>query len=582
MQTRLKKISLFLLCLFLLAGCTSPHFLKLLPSTKRALEANQLFSYQYARMQQMDAAELALYCPDLLSLPDETANKSLLQLSCAQFWLSSSHLTNTELQQATTLYNQSLTHFLQLMLPKQKYRHPALRIVLEPPLDETGLPFENFVLASDFQAIKSHHQKIKGTGLGVSLVAARENTGTGWDKNYPPEGIFRSVTVSLKELKFNKDLQIQLTLQGHLMQEATELRFTSASYPLLYDAASSYLWLIQQAKLADLELPGLFNAELADNKLGIYSVTPLQKNKQPLLMIHGLNSSPLIWYELTMAVLQDEELKQRYQIWHAFYPSGPPPFYNSMRLRKKLDELHSMLNAKGDSEVLDQMLVVGHSMGGIISKTLVQNTDFVLWDLSFTERPEQLGYAQQEMEKVKDIFIFNTRPYIDKVVFMDTPHGGSESSESILAKIASWFINLPKNFTLLMSNFILKLGPDKITLPMREYLNGGGGPHSVQVLSPRHPLLQGLNRLTYQRPVYSIVGSDGPLSCQDERSCSQISDGVVPFFSAHQNKAVQEIIVSSRHNSYQSPQALEFLLQVLRQPAGEAKILPLSPDKPDD
>lgn len=574
MQAKLKKISLFLLCVFILAGCTSPHFLKLLPSTKKALQANQLFSYQYARMQQMDAAELALYCPDLLRLPDTTDNKSLLQLSCAQLWLSSSHLTGDKLQQATSLYNQSLTNFLQIMLPKQKYRHPALRIVLEPPLDETGLAFEDFVLASEFRAIKIHHQKMAATGLGVSLVAARDNTGKGWDKNYPPEGIFRSVTVSLKQLKFNKDLQIQLTLQGHLMQGPAELKLTSGSYPLLYDAASSYLWLMQQAKLADLELPGLFNAELADNKLGIYSVTPLQKDKQPLLMIHGLNSSPLIWYELTMAVLQDEQLKQRYQIWHAFYPSGPPPFYNSMRLRKKLDELHAMLKTNGGTKQLDQIVVVGHSMGGIISKTLIQNTDYQLWDLSFTERPEQLGYAQQELDKVKDIFIFHARPYIDKVVFMDTPHGGSESSESALAKMASWFINLPKNFTLLMSNFILKLGPDKITEPMREYLNGGGGPHSVQVLSPRHPLLQGLNKLEYQKPVYSIVGSDGALSCQDEKTCSQISDGVVPFFSAHQPKAVQEIIVPSSHNSYQRPEALQFLMQLLRQPAGSAEIMP--------
>lgn len=581
MQAQRINLCLFFLCLWFMSGCTSPHFLKLLPSTKKALQANQLFSYQYARMQQMDAAELALYCPELLQLPDESANKSLLQLSCAQFWLSSSQLRGKALTQATSLYNQSLSQFLRTMLPKQKYRHPALRIVLEPPLDETGLAFDNFVLASEFTAIKSHHQQIATSGLGVSLVAARKNTGKDWDKNYPPEGIYRSVTVSLKELKFNKDLQIQLTLQGHLMLDSAELSFKSASYPLLYDAASSYLWLMQQAKLAELELPGLFNAELADNKLGIYSVTPLQKNKQPLLMIHGLNSSPLIWYELTMALLQDEELKQRYQIWHAFYPSGPPPFYNSMRLRKKLDELHQQLKTEGGTDVLDQMLVVGHSMGGVISKTLIQTTDYLLWDLSFTQRPEQLGYAQQELDKVRDIFIFKARPYIDKVVFLDTPHGGSESSESVLAKMAGWFINLPKNFTLILSNFILKLGPDKITLPMREYLTGSG-PHSVQVLSPRHPLLQGLNKLEYQKPVYSIIGSDGALSCKDEKSCSQISDGVVPFFSAHQSKAVQEIIVPSNHNSYQSPQAIEFLIQILRQPAGEANILSQKPDKAHD
>lgn len=288
MLATLQKISLFLLCLLLLCGCTSPHFLKLLPSTQKALEANQLFSYQYARMQQMNAKELASYCPNLLELPDETANKSLLQLSCAQFWLSAGRLKAAELQQATRLYNQSLSRFLQLMLPKQKYRHPALRIMLEPPLDETGRPFESFVLSSNFQAIKRHHQNIVSEGLGVSLVAARQNTGTGWDKNYPPEGIFRSVTVTLKQLTFSKDMQVQLMLEGHLMQGPAQLQLASGSYPLLYDAASSYLWLMQQAKLVDLELPGLFNAQVADEKLGIYSVTPLQPDKQPLLMIHGL------------------------------------------------------------------------------------------------------------------------------------------------------------------------------------------------------------------------------------------------------------------------------------------------------
>jgi hypothetical protein len=570
---RLKAFSLYALCLFSLASCTSPHFLKLLPSTQKALEANQLFSYQYARMQQMDAAELASYCPSLLQLPEESANKSLQQLSCAQLWLSSSQLSGQQLQQASLLYNQSLTDFLQLLLPKKKLSRPALRLELEAPPDEQGMAFEDFVLASKFQAIQNHHQQRSATGLGVSLVAARPNTGKGWDKNYPPEGIFRSVTVTLKALKFTRDMQVQLQLVGHLMPSSGEISFASFSYPLRYDASSSYLWLMQQAKIADLELPGLFNAEVADNKLGIYSVTPLQKNKQPVLMIHGLNSSPLIWYELTMAILQDEQLKHRYQIWHAFYPSGPPPFYNSMRLRKKLDELHGMLKANSGTTELDQMLVIGHSMGGIISKTLIQNTDYVLWDLSFTQRPEQLAFAQRELDKIKDIFIFNASTYIDKVVFIDTPHGGSESSESMLAQVASWFIHLPKNFTVLMSDFIQKLGPDKINLPMREYLSDGGGPHSVQVLSPRHPLLQALNTLDYQRPVYSVVGSTGALSCQDEKSCSQISDGVVPFFSAHQSKAVQQIIVPSSHNSYQSPLALEFLLQVLSQPAGEAKIV---------
>nr|WP_306288376.1 hypothetical protein [Pseudoalteromonas sp. WY3] len=63
-------------------------------------------------------------------------------------------------------------------------------------------------------------------------------------------------------------------------------------------------------------------------------------------MIHGLNSDPLIWRYLTMAILNDAVLSQRYQIWHVYYPSGPPPFFNAMRVRHLLSELSQVASGE--------------------------------------------------------------------------------------------------------------------------------------------------------------------------------------------------------------------------------------------
>ena len=106
---------------------------------------------------------------------------------------------------------------------------------------------------------------------------------------------------------------------------------------------------------------GLINPGEADIRRGIFAIEELNDNKIPILMTHGLNSDPLIWLKLTLALLNDRQLHKTFQIWHTYYPSGTPPFYNAMMIRKRLKNIlleHPKLNKKNKG------IFIGHSMGG--------------------------------------------------------------------------------------------------------------------------------------------------------------------------------------------------------------------------
>lgn len=235
-----------------------------------------------------------------------------------------------------------------------------------------------------------------------------------------------------------------------------------------------------------------------------------------------------------------------------------------MRLRAQVDELRARLQQQIAMPTDLPMVLIGHSMGGIIAKTFIVDPEYRLWDQTFLRRPAQLPHDQQDFLRYQDVFIFKPRPYVQSVFFLDTPHHGAEMAESWYSRLASAWIRLPSVFSELNRRVFKNLRYDLVTPQMKGYLKNDG-PTSVDVLSPQHPLLQEIAKLPYQKPVYSIIGSTSTPFCYNEKSCAQLNDSVVPFFSAHQSQAQEQIIVLSEHNSYQSPDAITFILQKLRE-----------------
>ncbi|MFC3150352.1 esterase/lipase family protein [Litoribrevibacter euphylliae] len=545
-------------------GCSSGRFIELIPSDETVLVHTNGTPYLNPYLpvwKQLSSDEIKKQCFKHL---DDKLLTHLLRTICAQELLSRSPISPLEKFGLLQTHNKNLSFLVQqLLLKKGSLLHGNVRVTLDTSLEERQQYFltQHLKTLDNYLTIKDHGQ------IGVPAITYRSNTGYGRDPFYPKEGIFRNATFVMKSLT-RSPAGWHLTIQLQPMNHTKSLEIGNNRYQIAYTPAAAYLLLLEHANIDQFSWDGFFNAELAENRRGIFAIEPIDNQKIPILMIHGLNSDPLIWRHLSLNILNDKELHSRYQIWHAFYPSGPPPFFNGMLLRKRLKALlalsadrHVQNSRSQNSHNQKQMVYIGHSMGGILAHTMVVDSGYQLWDTTFKERPEQLSIAPND--PITDLLIFKPLTQHNQVFFLDTPHRGSDTASSFVGNVSSTLVNLPQNFISMIKTLIDSIGLDRVTQRMLPYLRNNG-PNSVQVLRPGHPLLETLNELPIAGTAYSIIGSQSDMECDTQEQCHNITDSVVNYASAHLSQAEQEIIVPSNHNSYQSEEAIRFILTKLK------------------
>ena len=118
-------------------------------------------------------------------------------------------------------------------------------------------------------------------------------------------------------------------------------------------------------------------------------VEPFDPNRIPVVMVHGLWSSPTTWMEMFNDLRAFPEIRSRYQFWFFLYPTGQPFWTSAAQLRDTLAEVRQTLDPQLQNPNLDQMVLVGHSMGGLVSQlqTLESGDDFwrIVSDKPFEE-----------------------------------------------------------------------------------------------------------------------------------------------------------------------------------------------------
>ena len=236
---------------------------------------------------------------------------------------------------------------------------------------------------------------------------------------------------------------------------------------------------------------------------GLYMVEPYQPGKIPVLMVHGLWSSPMTWMEmfndlrsvagdsrpLPVLVLPVSDgpavLAQRRRSCAATWPR---PARSSIPQRRQ--------------PALDQMVLVGHSMGGLVSRlqTIDSGDDF--WNV-VSDEPFQTGQgATETRQELADTFFFQPNPSMRRVITIGTPHRGSEFANSTTRWLGSKLIKLPQ---MLVSDRqqLYQDNPDVFRKPNLIDVDT-----SIDSLSPDSPILPVM--LAAQRPpwvqYHNIVG----------------------------------------------------------------------------
>jgi pimeloyl-ACP methyl ester carboxylesterase len=299
-------------------------------------------------------------------------------------------------------------------------------------------------------------------------------------------------------------------------------------------------------------MPAMLNPEKFAGKERLIQVQPYDPNKIPVLFVHGLKSTPVTWTPMISALWADPVVRRNYQVWVFSYPSGFPIPYSALLLRRELDALDRTFPHHRP------IVLVGHSMGGVISRLMIIDSGGdKLWRYFFGKPPAQTKLSPETKSLLKEGLIFKPRRDVARVIFISTPHRGSVIAENPIGRIGSSLIRKSVQY-MNASREILQASvvqEDPTVLKLNRL------PNSIDTLAPNDPFVKEMNTLPMAKriPYHSIIGDRGRADTPNS------SDGVVPYWSSHLDGAKSERIVPSDHGANQNPQGIAEVIRILNE-----------------
>jgi pimeloyl-ACP methyl ester carboxylesterase len=387
--------------------------------------------------------------------------------------------------------------------------------------------------------VKDH---VKKDGIGAPLVAKRELTAQQASEFFCPPYIFYGITATAQ---FEGSRCI-ISINDPLASES--VRIDGHSYPLAADFTASFAMLLAREKPQKLGLVRLLRPQEYASTARVARLEPYNPNKTVVLVIHGLMDTPVTWVPMVNDLRGDVDFRRNYQVWFYSYPSGYPYPYCATILRKELDAIEKKYPLR------KPMVVVAHSMGGCITRTLLTDAGTTLWLEAFGHPPAQTAIDPQSKHLLEEVLIFNHRRDIGRVVFMSTPHRGANLASNWIGRIGSMLVRTPSRFLTIGRTLRESLTADPSALQLKRL------PNSVDTLAPNNRFVVAINKIPITKgiPYHSIIGDRG------RGDTPNSSDGVVAYWSSHLDGARSEFIAPCDHGSPKNPQAIAEVHRILQ------------------
>ncbi|MEW9624498.1 esterase/lipase family protein [Rhodanobacter geophilus] len=327
------------------------------------------------------------------------------------------------------------------------------------------------------------------------------------------------------------------------------------SVPLGANFTAPYgLWLARSG-FAMQSIRSLLGREGGIEEPRVLLMQPYDPGRLTVVMLHGLASSPEAWVNVANELLGDEQLRHNYQVWQVYYPTNAPIAVNLVQIRRALDATIRHFDPAGTARATRGMMLVGHSMGGVIARLLVSSSGDRLWSLVPEGRNLSAAKRARLRRQLAPYLQFSPMPQVDEAVFLAAPHRGTPTARHTLARWVAELIRLPLGVLKEVASISDLLGDE----------GGKGAPlhvsNSVGNLSDTDPFIVATGNLPISPAVryHSIIGlykPHGPLA--------QSSDGVVPYASAHLAGVASEVVIPSWHSVQETPAAILELRRILR------------------
>ena len=423
--------------------------------------------------------------------------------------------------------------------------------------------------ANQFQVKGIKNQYITH-GLGTPLVGLvwQPRQKPYFDKYQPKDETSFPITAILKfkaakSSSTARTRQLSLTFYDTLVEDS--ITINDRPIPLESDFTTPLAMLLSNLRNPDRQLDAMLSGEKYLDDASIFMLEPYRPEKIPVIMVHGLMSSPMTWVDMFNDLRGDPEIRDNYQFWMFQYPTGLPILYSANIFRQSLKNLRDYYDPDGTNPNFDKSVIVAHSLGGLLTRMVDQDSKTVYWDNIFTEPFDSADLDDREKDFLKPIAFFDRVDYIDRIVFIATPHRGSKMADSLVAKLGDMLIKQPPEIVTMRKNLAHLAESEDIKNPEIFKKNAM---NAVAQLSPKSNVLKSMNDIpiTEEVPYHSIIGirkgTQGPGS----------SDGLVEYKSSHLDGAQSEVLVPSDHYAHKHPIAINEVKRILKKHLETEKI----------
>jgi pimeloyl-ACP methyl ester carboxylesterase len=388
--------------------------------------------------------------------------------------------------------------------------------------------------------------RVTREGAGAALVAVRSEQAPPVPLRFAPPRLYTAVTA----VAVFSGRKCEIEFVDPLAAET--VNFGDRTLPSHADFTAPIALGLSREHPEKIGFAAMLDPEKFAHTARLIQVQPYDPNKIPVVFVHGLQDTPAAWVPMVNALWSDPVVRRNYQMCVFSYPSGYPVQYSALLLRRELKAFDRTFPHHRS------IILVGHSMGGIISRLMITDSGGDrLWRYFFGKAPAQTKLSPESNALVEEGLIFKPRRDVARIIFISTPHRGSVLAQNWIGRIGSSLIR--------KSMRVMNGGPEILQASVVQedptVLKLNRLPNSIDTLSPNDPFVKEMNTLPMAKriPYHSIIGDRG------RGNTPNSSDGVVPYWSSHLDGAESEKIVPSGHGAEHTPQGIAEVLRILHE-----------------
>ncbi|MFL5267282.1 MAG: esterase/lipase family protein [Stellaceae bacterium] len=347
--------------------------------------------------------------------------------------------------------------------------------------------------------------------------------------------------------------ELRATLDLYNTYDVATTTIAGETVPLEADETAVLAYTLTSSEIWERELKAFFSGVFSEQTpTQLASIEAYRPGRIPVVFVHGTASSAGRWGDMVNDLLDDPRIRDRYQFWFFTYDTGNPVLYSAALLREALRDAVHKLDPTGKDPALSEMVVIGHSQGGLLAKAMVVDSGDRVWNAIANKPIDQIALSPEQRELLRQAVFIKPLPNVRRVIFIATPHRGSYLTEYSVAELLGRFLTLPARIIATGVELARNPGDFKVS-PSR--LGSG----SLFGMTPANPVLQTMATTPIAPGVHAhsiiAVAGNGPVEGSN--------DGVVQYSSSHLAGVDSENIIRSTHSTQSNPYTIEEVHRIL-------------------